>query len=734
MSIQDSLKNINFKDRVLACPAMGKTTRFQLVDEFGSGEPYAGLAFEVTDSEDLKYKGFLNANGTGEVKNHCAGAIALTFNTAYHGTIETYTNLMGREHYPLPITELQVRAEQTRYFKKDGSRTHVKPLSISGTDEYCQVEVRQLVKHVSHLPPKVQCHFPLNVADRRLMGRFGTQGVCIAPQRLTVLEVRPLRALRPLLSTTPEFCALNLYQLALMATLSYCPFGQEPDEQPVTTPRVSFKHEPSVGNWFGDKLAAFMENWQVNPEQTQPYYPFYEEVPYSERLEIVPFDPALYPPNNPLLGPIQENPASIHFLDDTQEGREGTDTQAFVTHNHSIILIAVRGTSAAPDFLRDADALQVPFEEGEGKVHRGFYEAAKVASTFILKYLDRFHTGQKVLICGHSLGGAIALLLSQMLLCRKGFDYDVLLYTYGAPRAADATFINAAASLVHHRMVNHNDPIPSVPATWMNTKSAVYGSGAVLAFANAPAGLSLFAAGLANLTGEPYQHHGTLRHFMPVDFGQGTVSHIMWQPLCDTAVQHAVCSVAVGYKDGLPERGTFLRQLFDMAQHYMVDSYIPRCWAALKRYMEALETQNPLVTRVEYTFVSRGLEQIQRDLRAAFKDSQNRPDKYREAHKDMNLRLIKEVENITHTVKRLYPLSLKPVTGADVYGHFAEQPEHLNECVERWLAHTENHRTEQLAMLPEPRKEMFRFSSLKDPLLNAETITGCFTGDILDLG
>ena len=73
MSIQDSLKNINFKDRVLACPAMGKTTRFQLVDEFGSGQPYAGLAFEVTDSEDLKYKGFLNTNGTGEVKNNWQG-------------------------------------------------------------------------------------------------------------------------------------------------------------------------------------------------------------------------------------------------------------------------------------------------------------------------------------------------------------------------------------------------------------------------------------------------------------------------------------------------------------------------------------------------------------------------------------------------------------------------------------------------------------------------------------
>ena len=100
MNIPDSLKNINLKDRVLACPAMGKTTRFQLVDEFGSGEPYVGLAYEVTDSENLKYKGFLNANGIGVIKNHCAGAIALTFNTAYNGTIETYTNLIGREHYP----------------------------------------------------------------------------------------------------------------------------------------------------------------------------------------------------------------------------------------------------------------------------------------------------------------------------------------------------------------------------------------------------------------------------------------------------------------------------------------------------------------------------------------------------------------------------------------------------------------------------------------------------------
>lgn len=142
-----------------------------------------------------------------------------------------------------------------------------------------------------------------------------------------------------------------------------------------------------------------------------------------------------------------------------------TDTQAFATHSDEIILIAVRGTSElGPDGLRDIDAFQVPFEEGKGAVHRGFYEAAKKANDFATKYLDKFYAGQTILICGHSLGGAIALILSEMLR-RKPERYNILLYTYGAPRAGDATFVQGAESLVHHRMVNHNDPVPSVPAT-----------------------------------------------------------------------------------------------------------------------------------------------------------------------------------------------------------------------------------------------------------------------------
>ena len=84
--------------------------------------------------------------------------------------------------------------------------------------------------------------------------------------------------------------------------------------------------------------------------------------------------------------------------------------------------VVVRGTCAWSDFVRDVDALQVPFAEGEGKVHRGFYDAARQACTLVEAYMDKFHAGQPVLICGHSLGGAVALILAQMLRLRRSCE------------------------------------------------------------------------------------------------------------------------------------------------------------------------------------------------------------------------------------------------------------------------------------------------------------------------
>ncbi|AZD22439.1 Lipase family protein [Pseudomonas chlororaphis subsp. aurantiaca] len=697
-TLDEELKH-PLNSRMFTCPVQGKWTSFQLVDEFGEGQPYAGLSYKVIDTEGYTYTGKFDGTGKGKVDNHFAGPIALIIDQEYAGESVPYEDLKKRLHYPLPITELQVRAEQTRYAHQDGSRTQSNPAQACA-DSFFQVEVRHLVEHVAHLPPEVEANFPLPKSWAKLMREHGKRGVCLLPNKHNVLEVRPLRALRPMLSTAPQFCALNLYQLAIMATLSYNPFGQEPEKTPIGEKTVRFSQKPSMGNWFGDALAKFDEIWKVDPGQAKAYYPLYEDVQYSKRLEIVPFDPDLYPSNSPDLGEEQEHPAKIHFLDDRNQ-IDNTDTQAFITHNDELVLIAVRGTNEKlADGLRDADALQVSFKEGVGQVHRGFYEAAQKVYDLTANYLDKFYTGQKLIICGHSLGGAITLLLSEMLRRRKGFDYGIVLYTYGSPRAADATFVKDAKALTHYRMVNHNDPVPSVPGTWMNTKPKVYLAGAALTFVNVPVGLSVFAAGITNLSGEPYEHHGILRHFFPVDFGGKEKSSILWEPGCDTITQHAACTLAVQQINGLPDRPGLISQALYGGNHSMVGGYIPSCWATLRRWQEALELKCSLVTDSEFNAIDSQLKRITDQLRSRRNDLRARPDKYVEAHEPAIDAFSREVDKVQETRDRLGTLRLEKVNEAKVYGSLSQHAEALADNLRRWQAHPENRVAEQLAMAP----------------------------------
>lgn len=722
----------SFYGHIHACPLRGHSTSFQLVDELGDGKPYAGLAYVVTDYENEVYTGKLDASGYGKVDNHYCGPVGLKLNKPYGGQDKTYVRLKERKNYPLPITELQVRAEKTRFFNKSGARTKANPAQDK-TNTFYQVEVRELVDHVAHFPPLADRSFPPNAYVHALfrqspkapnatnagMGYVITptdrataelgfappppksKGVALMPNRHTVLEVRPMRALRPMLSPSNDFCALNLYQLALMSTLSYSDFAQHPISHPVETDTVSFPLQPSIGNWFADALAKCDELWQVDAAQAggNAYYPLYEEVPYSKRLEVVPFDPELYPQvNSPSLGDKQENPATIHWLDDRKtEG--GTDTQAFITHHDALILVSIRGTASVADALRDMDATQVPFGDSPGKVHNGFYGAAKVAYDFAVRYLDKFYSGQKLVITGHSLGGAIALLVSEMLRQRPE-KYDIVLYTYGAPRAGDKVFAEGAKPLIHHRIVNHNDPVPSVPSTWMNTSTnREYMAQGVVTVLNPALGVSSLVLGMVNMAGEPYAHHGTLRHFMPFYFNAGIKSSILWRPGCSTINDHG-CAVALKATDGLPYRGTFLRQVIDNADHKMVVSYIPNCWASLRRWQDAQTSNCSLVTIDEFKQVDEALKNAKRQLLILESRLAASPEKYANTQAAAKAALEQEYRNLEITRTRLGKLRGDRISEAEVYGLFAGLPELIEDNLPRWKAHAQNQAREPLAMIP----------------------------------
>ncbi len=697
----DARKHPFFSNSKPACPLRGDWLSFCLVDEVGVGNSYGGLPYTVYDSAGQKHEGRLDADGFAKLRDIYCGPVTLIFDDLYTGAERLYQWLMRRPTYRLPITELQFRAERTRFAAADGRRIEHNP-ARQRADKFYQVEVRDLVRHVAHLPPTApRVHQPQRHALKMLADLgFGVPepmlaGVVLFPNNHTVLEVRPLRALRPALSSEDNFCALNLYQLSLMAALSYCDFGQEPPKKPVD--QVRFPLNPSVGNLFAEQLSNYEEAWKIDPEQVQRFFPLYEEVPYSQRFEILPFDPYLYPQNRPELENKQEHPANLHFFDDE---KFGTDTQAFITHHDEVILISVRGTFSNADVLRDADAHQVSFVEGIGKAHQGFYEAYRAMRDFVLRYLDQFHNGQRIVICGHSLGGAIALLLAEGLRRVPDARYNILLYTYGAPRAADSEFVAGASALVHHRIVNHNDPVPSVPAPWMNTTAKLWVPGAVTLFSAPTPGGLLFAAGLVRVGGNPYQHHGEQQHFMPITLTDGTPSSVLWKPGCES-IQEAGVNRALKLHGDTPLRENFLRQLFQASQHFMTASYIPAAWATLRRWQQALDSQGSLVTQREYELVDRALETMRQQLRDKRRELDRRPVPNGRSHvpEHYHQALNAEIDRLHTSRRRLESLRWRRLEARDVYGSHA-QSVRLQGCLNRWFSHRENRESPPVASIP----------------------------------
>lgn len=698
--VQDARMQAFFSDKMPACPLRGHWVSFCLVDEAGSGKPYGGLPYTVQDSAGQQHQGRLNGDGGAKLENIHCGPVVLLLEGLYCGAEEPYRRLRGRNTYKLPITELQVRAEQTRFSAANGQRVEGNPAQQQ-SDRFYQVEVRDLVRHVAHLPPLMPRTYHPKRHALTMMAELGFwppqatfSGVVLFPNLHTVLEVRPMRALRPMLSTNDQFCALNLYQLALISTLSYCDFGQQPPNEPVDL--VSFPLDPSIGNLFAEKLSGFREAWRVDREQVERFYPLYEEVPYSQRFEIMPFDPELYPQNRPELEVKQEHPARLHFFDDKALG---TDTQAFISHHDEVILIAVRGTASGADALRDANAHQVDFSEGVGKAHEGFCQAYQAMRDFVLSYLGQFYEGQRIVICGHSLGGAIALLLAEGLRRVPDRDYNILLYTYGAPRAADAEFTAGASSLVHHRIVNHNDPVPSVPAPWMNTTAKLWVPGAVALFsAPLPAGL-LFASGLVRFGGNPYQHHGEQQHFMPIKLADGTQSSVLWKPGCESILE-AGCNRMLRLHGDMPDRSSLLKQLFQASQHFMIASYVPAAWATLRRWQQTVESQGPLVTSREFELLDHALETMTRQLRAKNRELERRsPPNQRGYGHEHNQALNAEIDRLRISRQRLESLRWRRLETRDVYGSHADGS-HLQLSLKRWFSHRENRESVQIASIP----------------------------------
>ncbi|MEN6625705.1 MAG: lipase family protein [Candidatus Sumerlaeia bacterium] len=143
----------------------------------------------------------------------------------------------------------------------------------------------------------------------------------------------------------------------------------------------------------------------------------------------------------------------------------GPDMQFFVAARRDLALVGFRGSEPnLADWVTNSKFVLTPF--GSGEVHSGFLEAldeawGKGKLGAELERLRKENPGRAVWFCGHSLGGAVAVLAA----ARWHDGHPGALggaYVFGAPRVGDRAFCLGAKFPVF-RVVNHIDLVATVP-------------------------------------------------------------------------------------------------------------------------------------------------------------------------------------------------------------------------------------------------------------------------------
>lgn len=388
------------------------------------------------------------------------------------------------------IKEMQEPNRHLRLGRTEAD-SKVKPRAEQQGREYSYATVGQLINELPVIPdwPEKRdlptFHFP----DKAPKGwSIRPRGKDHKKRKLTI-EVCPFRAWVLMLHNGPEYSLVNGYNLSLMSILAYA--GGERDD-----------HGSKAG-----ALKPYVEQvlthlgrlpFKVNDQYLAPVV---KDVPFSERYR------------------------HYEFIDtNSKDMGEIGDTQLLYLVNNEHAVVAWRGTESGSDYLTDFNGIQANAAPilSSGSIHLGFKNAYQDISANkkledAKKLMDGHLAGKPLFICGHSLGGALALIHA----AERRADKP-LLYTYGMPRVFDRAAVVQLESVVHYRHVNSNDLITAVPHPKWATKRATL----ALSMQDPDSELkSLFDKNHLTTDRFDYQHHGNLIHFpnfnMDYDAGPG---------------------------------------------------------------------------------------------------------------------------------------------------------------------------------------------------------------------
>jgi hypothetical protein len=145
-----------------------------------------------------------------------------------------------------------------------------------------------------------------------------------------------------------------------------------------------------------------------------------------------------------------------------------SDTQAIAIRFEETVFLVFRGSESPLDWLTNSNFNQRPAFGAH--VHSGFYEATEwiyPQLRAVLTELGADEAGVQLVVSGHSLGGAMAVMFSAFLMSKEARKPD-LLVTFGQPSCGNRQFMDWFGSLEipYFRCVNDGDLVPTVPPSW----------------------------------------------------------------------------------------------------------------------------------------------------------------------------------------------------------------------------------------------------------------------------
>ena len=125
------------------------------------------------------------------------------------------------------------------------------------------------------------------------------------------------------------------------------------------------------------------------------------------------------------------------------------------------LFIIFRGTLSIEDMISDLNNTQSIFHDNL-YIHSGFLAIYMKMQKDLMDLLKTL-SPSSVIIIGHSLGGALAMILSVDIL--TNMNWKPVLYTFGCPRVGDDNFVQFLKNknLECYRVVNYEDVVPQFP-------------------------------------------------------------------------------------------------------------------------------------------------------------------------------------------------------------------------------------------------------------------------------